>query len=261
VLADSLRAVAARLDVVGSADGPVVDDESVEGVTVDGFAVEDFPVEGFAVEDAVADDFAAARLAAAAEAGRFAVPEDAAGFFAPVARLVVGFSGSAAVVSTASSAAVVAEDADARLAAVDRAAPDFAVVDLVDDFTAADLDADDFAALDLDAADFAAAVRPLERPEARPDPSRPCSGATTSPRGADTPVSVPSGVSSSGPDRETEVTTTTYQPARPQPWTSHSEFTSRRPEPRSWAKPGRLITILLRLGRNPQRPIAPSGIL
>jgi hypothetical protein len=39
----------------------------------------------------------------------------------------------------------------------------------------------------------------------------PISGSTDAPRSADTPVPVPSGVSSPGPDRETEVTTTTYQ--------------------------------------------------
>jgi hypothetical protein len=43
-------------------------------------------------------------------------------------------------------------------------------------------------------------------------------GATTSPRSAGTPVPVPPGVSSSGPDRETEVTPTTYQPARAARW-------------------------------------------
>ncbi|WP_337282461.1 hypothetical protein [Agromyces sp. CCNWLW213] len=48
-------------------------------------------------------------------------------------------------------------------------------------------------------------------------PGSPAPDATDDPRSADTPVPVPSGVSSSGPDRETEVTTTTYQlaPARP----------------------------------------------
>ncbi|WP_400999399.1 hypothetical protein [Agromyces sp. GXQ0307] len=206
-------------------------------------------------------DFADARFAAASDDGRLAVPDDAAGFRALDVRFAAGLTGSAVVVSLASSAAVVGRAAVARFAAVVRVAVDFAAVLLVDDFVAADLVAEALAALERAAADFAAVVRPAVFPPARPDSPRPCSDVADSPRRADTPVPVPSGVSSSGPDRETEVTTTTYQPPRPQPWTLHSEFTSWRPEPPSWASPVRRITIPLRLARNPRRRPRASGIL
>ncbi|MRX45366.1 hypothetical protein [Agromyces kandeliae] len=213
LLADSPRAAAARLGA----------DAEVSGASSPGS------------DRASEVAFAEARFAAAADAGRLAAPEDAAGFRALEVRFAAGLAGSAAVVSVASSAAVVARAADARFAAVERVAADLAAVDFVDDLVAADLDAEAFAALERAAADLAAVVRPAGFPPARADPSRPCSDATDSPRRSDTPVSVPSGVSSSGADRETEVTTTTYQPPRPQPWTSHSEFTSWRSEPPSWA--------------------------
>ncbi|WP_425545771.1 hypothetical protein, partial [Agromyces bracchium] len=182
-------------------------------------------------------DLADARFAAASDEGRLAVPDDAAGFLALVERFAAGLIGSAAVVSVASSAAVIARAADARFAAVDRVAVDFAALLFVDDFAAADLVAEALAALERAAADVAAVARPAVFPAARPDSPRPCSDAADSPRRADTPVSVPSGVSSSGPDRETEVTTTTYQPPRPQPWSLHSEFTSWRAQPPAGRNP------------------------
>ncbi|WP_353816331.1 hypothetical protein [Agromyces sp. SYSU T00266] len=266
MLADSLRAAAARF----CAEAPVsvvafarpadaeswVDADPVDAAS-DPFAGRLVDVEAPFGEP----DFADARFAAASDAGRLAVPDVAAGFLGVEPRFAAGFTGSAAVVAVASSAAVVARAADARLAAVDRVAADFADVLLVVDFDAADLEVEAFAALERAADDFAAAVRPAGVPPARPGSPRPCSDATDSPRPADTPVSVPSGVSSSGPDRETEVTTTTYQPPRPEPWTSHSEFTSWRAEPPSRALPARRITILLRLARNPQHGLLPSGIL
>ncbi|MUN08735.1 hypothetical protein [Agromyces luteolus] len=282
VLADSLRAAAARfcadapVSFVASARSAGAEPDSAGAGVADPVAVvpvafaerldgadAPFVVPDFADVDApfAEPDFADVRFAAASDAGRFAVPDDAAGFRALVVRFAAGVTGSAAVVPVASSAAVVARAADARFAAVARVAADFAAVLLVDDFAAADLVVDAFAALERAAADFAAVARPAVVPPARPGSPRPCSDATDSPRPADTPVSVPSGVSSSGPDRETEVTTTTYQPPCPQPWTSHSEFTSWRADPRSWAEPGRRITILLRLHRNPQRHLRLSGIL
>ncbi|MCK8608925.1 hypothetical protein [Agromyces sp. C10] len=90
-------------------------------------------------------------------------------------------------------------------------APDFAPAgfDVVDAFVRAD---DDRAADDLGlAAGFAFTGR------AGLAAASVVSGATDAPRSADTPVPVPSGVSSSGPDRETEVTTTTYQVASSPP--------------------------------------------
>ncbi|WP_438854963.1 hypothetical protein [Agromyces sp. M3QZ16-3] len=230
VLADSVRAAAARF----GADAVVPGAASTSSAGAPAFAEVSEAPAAAAFVDRLADDvdppldepdFADARFAAASDAGRLAAPDDAAGFLVPVERFAAGLAGSAAVVSIASSAAVVARAAEARLAAVDRVAVDFAEPLLVDDFVAADLVADALAAFERAAADFAAVARPAVFPPARPDSPRPCSDATDSPRRSDTPVSVPSGVSSSGPDRETEVTTTTYQPPRPQPWSLHSEFT------------------------------------
>jgi hypothetical protein len=53
---------------------------------------------------------------------------------------------------------------------------------------------------------------------ARSPDERAVAGASASPRSAGTPVPVPSGVSSSGRDGETEVTRTTYQPPRAGRW-------------------------------------------
>ncbi|MGR0318174.1 hypothetical protein ACULK2_02335 [Agromyces sp. ZXT2-3] len=261
VLADSLRAAAARFDAGGAGTAAAgVALSSVAAGASDGSGTAGAGDGGFGVPfvDAVRAD---ARLAAAADAGRFAVPDEAAGFRAGELRFAAGLAGSAAVVSVVSSAAVLAREAEARFAAVDRVAADLAAVDFEDDFAAAVFDAEAFAALDRAAADFAAVDPPVVAAEESPDASRPDSDATDSPRRADTPVPVPSGVSSSGPDRETEVTTTTYQPPRPQPWSSHSEFTSWRPGVRSWAEPARSITIRTRLRRNPQRRDRASGIL
>ncbi|HEU4467254.1 MAG TPA: hypothetical protein VFR98_12070 [Agromyces sp.] len=94
-------------------------------------------------------------------------------------------------------------------------------------FAAADSSADDFDVADLEDDDAADVAFEAELPDAargdraragRGVDERAGSGAAISPRSADTPVPVPPGVSSSGPDRETEVTPTTYQPARSARW-------------------------------------------
>ncbi|HEU4755643.1 MAG TPA: hypothetical protein VFS72_03195 [Agromyces sp.] len=149
----------------------------------------------------------------------------------------------------------------------------------LDDFDPADFDPVGFAAPGFAVADFAgsagcsgwdAGVEPALRAEpdrddvdvveARGDRARGArsavpragAGAATSPRSADTPVPVPSGVSSSGPERETEVTPTTYQPARAARWRTprsarRDPARHRRPGRAAWTETVHRITIGLRL--------------
>ncbi|WP_353827295.1 hypothetical protein [Agromyces sp. SYSU T0242] len=174
---------------------------------------------------------AESRLAAAPVAGRLAVDvvrrvpvverdaddrepvDDAAG------------STASAVGDASLAAASRAAAADARLAAVAFAAFDRAEEEeLCADVVVLDLEAffaAVLAALVRAAEASAALVRDPEPPPERFDrpPGRPFADAPDSPRSADTPVPVPSGVSSSAVARETEVTTTTYQRLRSGPRT------------------------------------------
>ncbi|HEX6953412.1 MAG TPA: hypothetical protein VF156_00920 [Agromyces sp.] len=159
-----------------------------DGVAGAGFVAADFAAAGSAVADFAPPFFAAARLAAAAfAAAGFAAADFAAALFPDVDVPGAGFA---------------AADFEAALPS---AAPDAAVR----------LDPAREAALRAEAPGFRAAV--FDDGERRPASTIPSPGTTDDPRSADTPVPVPSGVSSSGPDRETEVTTTTYQLGPPPP--------------------------------------------
>ncbi|WP_188434401.1 hypothetical protein [Agromyces flavus] len=119
-------------------------------------------------------------------------------------------------------------------AACDRREPDF----LADGFFGSDCDVDvadaeadadlagfepvepasvDVVPVDLVFAGFDGVRGDRARGARSPD-ERAAAGASASPRSEGTPVPVPSGVSSSGRDGETEVTRTTYQPARAGRW-------------------------------------------
>jgi hypothetical protein len=125
----------------------------------------------------------------------------------------------------------------------------------------ADFDAADFDAAEADAADFAEVERAArgfaggfdadsdsedvagwrDAPRA-PVVLRGARGAVDDPRSADTPVPVPSGCSSFGSERETEVTTQTYQPPPREP----SRDVTPRDVDGTCASTVRRITIALR---------------
>lgn len=138
-------------------------------------------------------------------------------------------------------------------------------------FASADSPADDFDVADLEDADAGGVAFEAELPDvARGDRARAgrgvderaASGAATSSRSADTPVPVPPGVSSSGPDRETEVTPTTYQPARSARW--RTPPSARRGRILRSCPPERKLGIASRSGygfRLDSASADPSGIL
>ncbi|MBM7505266.1 hypothetical protein ACFPER_13635 [Agromyces aurantiacus] len=171
-------------------------------------------------DDGVRADFAASPRAADAvdEAARDAVLrlETGAASTADSAVSAGSTAGGAGFAVDREARAVVA-----RPAGFDSAEACFELVEAGVAFVAAAFDPADVPVARVDAPDFDAAGRPADDDvDARGDrargarpPDEPAgAGATASPRSADTPVPVPSGVSSSGPDRETEVTPTTYQP-------------------------------------------------
>jgi hypothetical protein len=146
-----------------------------------------------------------------ARVGRFAAPSVGA----------VDFADDLAVVDFAAAVRAADDVAGVGVALPDSAPADFAAAVLA----AADLAAAVLAAAVLTGARFAAGFLAAGFATAVSDPpagsvapgSSPRAGSTDAPRSTDTPVSVPPGVSSSGPDRETEVTTTTYQVGSPPP--------------------------------------------
>jgi hypothetical protein len=198
-----------------------------------GFRVAGFRAAGFGFTTGFDADSTASEVAGSAGAeATVSVTRSAADF---VARGLVAAVPAAEVDAAAGFAA--ADFAGARLAAADFAAAVLAAGGFAADFAGARL-AGGFEAVPSDASSFAAAPPFRGAPVlVRADPDRgavrlaaalgsagvaaasplPISGATDAPRSADTPVPVPSGVSSSGPDRETEVTTTTYQVGPPPP--------------------------------------------
>ncbi|MCP2368055.1 hypothetical protein BCL57_002214 [Agromyces flavus] len=175
--------------------------------------------------DGVRADFAASPRAAAAD-------DDAAR--EAVLRLEAGRDSAAPASMPSGTVASVVSAAALDAAACDRREPDF----LADGFFGSDCDVDvadaeadadlagfepvepasvDVVPVDLVFAGFDGVRGDRARGARSPD-ERAAAGASASPRSEGTPVPVPSGVSSSGRDGETEVTRTTYQPARAGRW-------------------------------------------